>query len=116
MALIKSIQRPDGSTYEYHTITMINLPAFFKGIGWGEGLVKMDSFVSKQAYQDGFSPVLQNEFPIPFTAFPSIVWDTEAALLDWAYQSLKEFFTPFADGENDLVPNPEPVPEETPAE
>ena len=103
MAYIKSFKKSDFSTYEYHRIVTINLPTFVRNVGWGEGLITIESFVNKDAAQGGAQPVKSQQFPIPFTAFPTIVWDSQHELLAWAYESLKPFSGEFYDSEDDKV-------------
>lgn len=103
MAYIKSFKKPDFSTYEYHRIVTINLPTFVRNIGWGEGLITIESFVSKEAAQQGAQPVKSQQFPIPFTAFPTIVWDSQHELLAWAYENLKPFTGDLSDAVDDKV-------------
>ena len=111
MALIKKFTREDYSTYEYHRIVKIGLPTFVRHesteivdgpIGWGEGLVTVESFISKAAAQAGAQPAKTSQHVIPYTALPTIQWGSQSALLSWAYTELKQYLGELSDATDDM--------------
>ena len=107
MALIKKLTDSSYNEYEYHRITEIDLPRFKKNIGWSQASVVVTSYKSKEALDAGAELVRIRLYQIPFAAIPGIVFDSQEALLAWAYTNLKPYLDDLEDAENDNIKEPD---------
>ncbi len=102
MAYQKGLELPDGTTYSYHRILRVQLPAFVQGTGLTDNTahVLVESYASPQAFQAGKMPIqatvrsyyLSSE---PFKKLP--IFNSNDDFMIWAYKTLQPFLPDLED-------------------
>jgi hypothetical protein len=114
MAYQKGLELEDGTSYSYHRIIRIQLPAFVLGEGLSNstGHVLVESYSSKQAFDAGKKPIpatvrayyLRAE---AFKTMPSLSFNSNDSFMIWAYNNFREYLPDLSDSVIvDIVPVP----------
>lgn len=99
MALIKTVVLPTAATASYHIIKQISLPSWAVGGDWEKGVIFLDRYASKAAFEAGAQPFDQVAVSLVGTAFLALRFENQDILLETAYQLLLDRSVEYGDAE-----------------